>query len=58
MQKLPLMAVERRDVLRLMVANVVEPISLNTDRKCFYQLKESEVLKTKRGLSRKKETKK
>lgn len=40
---------EIRDVLRLTIANMVEPISVNADRKCFYQLKESEVLKTKRG---------
>lgn len=57
-QKLPLTAAEIRDILRLTLANMVEPISINTDRKCFYQLKESEVLKTERGLSRKKETKK
>lgn len=46
MQKLPLTAVEIRCVLRLTLANMVEPISINRDRKCFYQLK---VLKTKRG---------
>lgn len=55
MQKLPLTAAETRDVLRLTLAIMVDPVSINTDQKRFYQLAETETLKTRRGgISRKK----
>lgn len=56
MQKLPLTAVEIRGVLRLTLANMVEPISTNRDRKCFYQLKQSAKDK-ERGFPEKKNQK-
>lgn len=58
MQKLPLTAAEIRDVLRLTLANVVESISINTDIKGFYQLKERVMLKARReGFPEKKKLK-
>lgn len=44
-QKLPLTAVEIRDVLRSTLANIA---TIATDRKHFYQLKERKMLKTRR----------
>lgn len=51
MQKLLLMVAELQGILKLTPDNMVEPINTSTDRKCFCQLRGSEMIKDKkRGL--------
>lgn len=48
MQKLLLMVAELQGILTLTPANMVEPINTSTDRKCFCQLRGSEMIKDKK----------